>query len=197
MVYHELRSPLTLMVTAARTAAFESEDDAVRERCESIVRAAERMLRTATHIFELASASNASQQTRFCPEAVVRDLVHDYLQMGVPIQLVATEESVNVELWACREHLEALVTSWLSNATDHGEPGGPVQVTLSCSDGALDITIVNRVAPRDTHRGLGLGSYIGDHLARSLGGSISGGTANGLHSARLSLPVASASAVCA
>ncbi len=67
MAYHELRSPLALVATVARSAAEECEDELVRARCLSIVRAAERMIRTAGHLMDLAETSQAEKVEQFNP----------------------------------------------------------------------------------------------------------------------------------
>jgi len=73
---------------------------------------------------------------------------------------------------ANREQLEALITSLLTNAMDHAEPGTTIEVEGRVEGGTARITIRNTRAAVATHRGLGLGLYICDQLVASLGGSL-------------------------
>lgn len=170
MVYHELRSPLALMATAARSAAAESSDDFVRSRCESIVRAAERMLRTAEHIIDIAGATRSVEESMFSPYDVVEEVVEDYRRMGIVVVLEVCGGACVTR--GVRQHLEALVTSLLGNAVDHGDRSMPILVSVHWNGDICRVTIRNAINDRADHRGLGLGSYIGDQLARHLNASL-------------------------
>ena len=187
MVYHELRSPLGLMVTAARSAAYESSDEYVRARCESIVRAAERMLRTATRIIDIASASQSAEETDFSPRDVVEEVVEDYRQLGV---VVVLDTSGGASLThGARQHLEALMCSLLGNAMDHGDPAMPILVCVETERDQCTVTIRNAIGSERSHSGLGLGSHIGQQLARQLGASLSTSISSTEYAATIELPL--------
>ena len=75
MAYHELRAPLALVVTAARSAAGEAQEGELRLRCEMIVRAAERMLRTASEMCGLEGPQEPGSEAAFQPAEIVDDIV--------------------------------------------------------------------------------------------------------------------------
>lgn len=170
MVYHELRSPLALMATAARSAAEESSDEYVRSRCESIVRAAERMLRTASHLIDVAGATQHAEQAEFDPARVVEEVVQDYRAMGTAIVLEIVDRGRLA--YGVVQHLEALLCSLLGNASDHGDRTVPLHVVVQDVESRTHITIRNAIGGEIHHRGLGLGVYIGQQLASNLGATL-------------------------
>lgn len=193
LMYHELRAPLGLVATAARSVAGDVDDDGLRERCEVIVRAAERMLRTAATVAALdAPLADESRQT-FQPVPVVCELVATLKGLGVPIELEAdAPRSATARGSAAR--FEALVHSTISNAMDHGNPEAPIHVTVRLLSGAIAIDITNVIAGNDCHRGRGLGSIIAAALARGLDARLDAHVADGRHYARILLPRAASAA---
>jgi len=171
LAYHELRSPLALMATMARSAAEDCDDDALRARCLSIVRTAERMLRTAGEVLDVAGVASDETQSRFSAIEVVRKVVTDYRGMGVAVTLTATG-AADTPILGAPGQLEALLCSLIGNALDHGDSGVPVRVLVAESGGVLTISITNEMSHIRAHRGLGLGSYIGDRLARALNATL-------------------------
>ncbi len=185
MAYHELRSPLALMATAARSAAEESSDEYVRSRCESIVRAAERMLRTATHIIDVAAAAQYTEPVDFDPARVVEDVVKDYRAMGAAIVLEVAERGRMAH--GVEQHLEALLCSLLGNASDHGDRSVPLHVVVRIIESRTRITVRNAVGSGGNHRGLGLGAYIGQQLVQELGATLNATTSETEHSVEIEL----------
>lgn len=186
LVYHELRSPLGLMVTAARSAADEASDVEVRRRCETIVRAAERMLRTASQVFEVSRAQKAVGRREYSPFALVDDLVTDMAGLDARLRLLVNEGADKVTVFGVAEQFEALVHCLLSNAIDHCERGSTILVGVSLRDGGLEVTITNRVGG-DRHRGLGLGNYLAEQLASALGATITVSTDADLYAVAIRL----------
>lgn len=186
MVYHELRSPLALMATAARSAAAESSDEYVRSRCESIVRAAERMLRTAAHIIDVAGASREVEQADFEPARVVADVVSDYRAMGTAIVLEIADHGGRAH--GVEQHLEALLCSLLGNASDHGDASVPLHVIVQTAESRMRITVRNAIGASN-HRGLGLGLYLGQQLASGLGATLTTFASATEHSVEIELAI--------
>ena len=161
------------MATAARSAAAESSDEYVRSRCESIVRAAERMLRTATHIIEVAAATQHAEnaeQVDFEPARVVEDIVQDYRAMGTSIILEVADRGWMAH--GVEQDLEALLCSLLGNASDHGDRSVPLHVVVQTVESRARITVRNAIGGGSDHRGLGLGTYISQQLASGLGAKL-------------------------
>lgn len=168
MALHELRSPLGLVATAARSAADECDDDMLRSRCEVIVRAAERMLRTAQTVLALAQSASLMKRATFDPAVSVRTIVAELAAIGVELQLLDETCAEEFAFDGVREQFETLVTSLLSNALDHAEPGTKVQVRLASSGDQFAAQISNVLAARSRHAGLGVGNYIADQLAEMI-----------------------------
>lgn len=189
MVYHELRSPLALLATAACCAAAESADDYVRSRCESIVRVADRMLRTAAQVIDMASASQASEECVYVPAEVVEAVVADYRELGVNVAFEGPGEraaTVGAPL-----HLEALISSLVGNANDHGDPSVPLVVSVANDRERCTIGVRNAIGSRRDHRGLGLGSYISSQLATFIGAQLTLTRSDTEHIATVEIPLRS------
>ena len=172
MAYHELRGPLGLMATAARAAAEDCTDDVLRARCEVILRAAERMLRTASHVLELARETRGMEAAFFDPAECVRDLVSHLSDLGAPLLVTEDPAERGYLAHGNRDHLEALVQSLLSNATDHAESDTPIHVSITGQPGEVRINISNQRATVRRHGGLGVGLAICNNLSARLGASL-------------------------
>ena len=188
MAYHELRSPLALVATAAQSVASDCRDDDLRSRCLSIVRAAERMLRTAGRVMEVAQASNSGEIREFEPVSVLEDVLADYRALGVPVCLEVDEPRF-ARVRSVPEHFEALICSLIGNATDHGTEGEPILVSVKSDAYFCDVTIANIVATSDRHLGIGLGSYIGERLASHLSATLRVERLGNSFAAHVSIPV--------
>lgn len=190
VVLHELRAPLGLVATAARSAADGCEDDATRLRCEMIARAAERMLRTADEVFRLNEACSGEDATNFRPYEVVTDIVGTLRGLGSMVELRASTPGEFVEVLGNPRRFEALVQSLLTNAIDHGEPGEAVAVTFELDQDSLCVHVENRVAAKDRHDGLGIGTAVVEALAERLGGALERQCDGDRFRATLRLPLA-------
>lgn len=189
LAYHELRSPLGLLATAVRSVAEDSGDDALRGRCELIVRTVERMLRTTERVFGIARAGEPEAGEWFAPAEIVEQLVRDLRGMDVQVDIRAGAATGSVREFGARGVFETLVQSLVSNAVDHGEPGTVIRVELDADGETLALDITNRIAARRRHDGLGAGLYLAGRLAEQLGGVLTA-EADGLeYRASLRLPL--------
>ena len=107
MVLHELRGPLGLMATAARSAADDCQDADLRSRCEMIVRAAESMLRTTNQVFQLNRALQAETPERFSPAAVAAEITDTFRALGVLVQFESCPASPGATCFGVRAGLHA------------------------------------------------------------------------------------------
>lgn len=188
LAYHELRSPLALMATMARSAAEDCSDEELRSRCLSMVQTAERMLRTASHVMLMADAAKSDEPCRFAPAEVVRKVVSDYRGMRVAVTLDVSP-TVASDVFGAPGQLEALLCSVMGNALDHGNPNVPLRISVSEGSNSVRIQVRNAMGRSRTHKGLGLGSYIGDRLARALNASLELSRSDEEFVARIALPV--------
>ncbi|MCC7362954.1 MAG: HAMP domain-containing histidine kinase [Dehalococcoidia bacterium] len=191
LVYHELRSPLGLLATAARSAAEECDDENLKSRCEIIVRAAERMLRTAQQLLDLARGDDGREPEAFSPTDIILVIAADNTALGSTVETVITPAARRAWTLAVREVFEALMQSLVSNALDHGDPDVAPVVQVAAEEDALVVEVRNRVGTAKQHEGLGLGSYIARGLAEQLGARIETIEARREHVVRLHLPVVS------
>jgi two-component system, OmpR family, heavy metal sensor histidine kinase CusS len=190
LVLHELRGPLGLMATAAQSAADDCADDDIRSRCEMIVRAAERMLRTANEVFQLSRAAQADECHSYSPFEVADEMVQTLRGLAVGIRLEATPDVRSLHTQGVSERFEALLHSLISNGVDHCEPGSAVRVSLTSDSGTLRVAVENEASLRPRHRGLGLGTHVADSLAERLGGAVVRECEGGRFRATLTLPLA-------
>jgi signal transduction histidine kinase len=187
LMYHELRAPLGLVATAARSVAGDVEDDDLRQRCEVIVRAAERMLRTAATVASLDAPPGAEERGTFAPVPVVSELVATLQGLGVPIECLL-DAPTGALAHGSAERFEALVHSTISNAIDHGAAGETITVEVRQAGGGITVEVSNAVARDDRHAGRGLGTIIAAALARGLDANLDATVADGRYRARIVLP---------
>lgn len=188
IAYHELRSPLGLVATAARSVAADCEDEMLRSRCLSIVRAAERMLRTAGRLLEVAETTKAEDVSDFDPAELLTSVLDDYRALNVPV-CVEIEEPLHPIVRGVPEHFEALLCSIIGNATDHGAEDAPILVSMREDGFYFRATIVNSVGSARRHMGIGLGSYIGERLAAQLSATLTITRSGDTFTAELALPL--------
>ena len=188
LAYHELRSPLGLVITAANALAVESDDEAVHRRSDAIARAAGRMLRTANLVLLMSEPGQESSPQTFTPGDVVSAVVKDFAGLDLPIQQSSTPWANDITATAVEGHFEALVSSLIMNARDHAEPGSPVRVRCSATDDSFEVGIENEVAREDRHRGLSLGTALCRRLADSIGATLAATSEDGLYRVAVTLP---------
>lgn len=188
LAYHELRAPLGLVVTAARTLADDSVDDVLKRRCEVIARTAERMLRTTMQVFDLARVSGSGSVDWFSTTEVLAQLTRDLSGFAIEIELIVDPAVGDARVLQSRGVFEALAQSLISNAIDHSDPGAVVVVHVGGTDDELAISIANPVSTARGHDGLGVGMYLSGRLAEQLGGSVRAEREDHLYCVRLRFP---------
>ena len=191
LVLHELRAPLGLVATAARAAADDCTDDDIRKRCEMIVRAAERMLRTTHEVFQLNHAFRADHCEPYRPVEVAQDIVSTLRGLNVNVRLTASADAQAVESVGVRARFEALLHSLITNAIDHSDPAGEVIVVFARERGTAAVTVFNGVGASKRHLGLGLGAGLASQLADQLGATLSRHCDGRTYRATVSLPISS------
>lgn len=172
LVYHELRAPLGLVVTAARAASGEDDPEELRRQCAIIQRTAERMLRTAAAVIESARATRSPEPAWFLPQAQLDSAVQDAAVSGMPVSLACDAGAANLEAYGSPAQFEALFHSLLANAMDHGDPAAGIAVATGIEDGRFIFAVRNAVAAHPRHRGLGVGTALCQQLAAALGGEL-------------------------
>ena len=192
LVYHELRAPLALLATAARAAAEDCHQDDVRQRLDVILHATERMLRTTEQVMRVASARSELEMEAIHPVDVAANVAADMAGLGANIGFFASESSREAVSILAQGQLEALLTSLLSNARDHSQPGTRICVAVVAVEDDLRLTISNITASNRRHRGLGLGSHICRTLASDMGLGLDLAISGDTFTAAVQIPIASA-----
>ncbi len=189
LAYHELRSPLGLIATAARAAAESATDELTRDRCETIVRVADRLLRIAAQVLALNRPVEGEAEAPYRPADVLEDLVTSLRAAGVRIWLLCDGDSVGTSLEGVRDRFEALAGSIAGNALDHSEPGTAIEIRTFADGNAFTVAILNVRAETPRHDGLGLGSTLADAFARRMNGEITREARGETYEVRLRLPI--------
>lgn len=195
LAYHELRSPLGLLVTSARAIADDAPDPVIRARVTVMARAAERLLRTASQVFEFARAGALDEPEPFVPAGSVREVAADLRALAVDIQVVVAPAAETLRLVGHRAAFEAIAQSLINNALEHREPGTPVWLHLSCAGGRLTLEVENLLPELPRVRGLGAGLHLCRRLAAHLDAVLEMEPRNGRHCARLIIPMRDNAAV--
>ena len=192
---HDLRTPLGTVLAATQVLLAQTEDAGQKKTLERMNAAGRRMADMIDQLLDLtrarlldgvglASARQHSDVTALVQRAV------DELQGSHPeLQIVfqAREECVTA---GDAGRLLQLFSNLVGNAVQHGTPGTPITVDVSCTPNEVAVSVHNsgtiaadvmptlfdpfrRRGPSGTKsRGLGLGLYISQQVATAHGGSI-------------------------
>ncbi len=145
-IAHELRTPVSNLMTQAQVAISRSRDaQAYREVLESAVEEYERLARMIDDMLFLAKADNRLLVPR--QEAV--DLAQESRRLIEFHEAVAEEAGVQLvvsgaaEVVGDRLMLQRALANLINNAIRHTERGGVIQVHLAQSSGGVSIAIEN------------------------------------------------------
>ncbi|HSU39973.1 MAG TPA: HAMP domain-containing sensor histidine kinase [Polyangiaceae bacterium] len=188
---HELRTPLSSVVYAARMIAARPEDlQGTRRRADQIERTARALDRLIEHVLALAQASTEGALPLSCEPTDLDSLVRRCLaelgpESSIRVSVAANGDTVGV--WDHRR-LAHVVSNLVTNALEHGEAGGLVRVELDGSDAArVRLSVHNRgtiaeealgvlfepfKARRRMSSGVGLGLYVVHCFVRAHWGDV-------------------------
>jgi signal transduction histidine kinase len=192
---HDLRNPLSSVLTTARTMTMRGDLSAeTNTRLQRIIASGARMGRMIDQLLDLTRARLADGIPLARAEEDLGPLVAkiaEELRTAHP-----TREILLDVKGACRTHVDAdrfeqVVSNLVGNAIAHGEPGGPVCVELVAREEVAVLSVHNCGTPihaellpelfnpfRRAHKprgradGLGLGLYIAERIVSGHGGKI-------------------------
>ncbi len=153
---HELRTPVSVMLTQTQTALNRERDAAsYKQTVEACQRAAQRMRRLIESLLELArldAGQEVLKHTRF-------DLGKTVSECAELVQTLADERGVKIiselpptEINGDSERLAQVITNLLTNAIQYNKPGGEVRAKLAAHDGLAVLEIADTgqgIAPED------------------------------------------------
>ncbi|MBR3641207.1 MAG: HAMP domain-containing histidine kinase [Oscillibacter sp.] len=193
---HELKTPLTVILSNAQMLADDAPQDAPQaRRADNILAEARRMSGLVEAMLTLARADQGVRPAEMVP-CRFSDLVTDCALAFEPVAFEAgkpLEEDVAPDLTVVGDpdRLRRLVTILLDNAVKYGADASPVSLTLSAAERAAKLTVSNAGEPippehlahiferfyradasRGESSGFGLGLSIAETIAREHKGTL-------------------------
>ncbi|MBI2391866.1 MAG: GAF domain-containing sensor histidine kinase [Deltaproteobacteria bacterium] len=207
-VAHDLRTPLAAIRMSAHLVLRQSHVvDRVVSGIGRVLHAADRMARLIDDLLDFARGRLGggipiARQEIGDVRAFLRALLEE-TAMAFPWRPIKWDLGIaghEPASWD-RDRVAQCLENLLGNACEHGDDASPVTVAVSSDSGEFRVEIVNAgefpvgristfdpFAARSGRRGLGLGLFIADRIARAHGGSIAIESARGQTSTVLTLP---------
>ena len=156
---HELRTPVTVMLTQTQT-ALNRERDAVsyKQTVEACQRAAQRMRRLIESLLELArfdAGQEILKRLHFNFSKTIADSIEMVQTLADERNLKIITEIASLEIIGDSERLAQVVTNLLTNALQYNRPGGEVRVKLNVQNGLAVLEIADTgqgIAPENLSR---------------------------------------------
>ncbi len=147
-ITHELRSPLTMIVTPLRHLISTAEDEKLRSNLTIMQHNCNRLLNTVSQITDIRKIDAGQFQLHF-EEVDICQYACDIMQgfMGTAevrnIQFKQVNSDTSIFVWIDRTHFEKVLVNILSNAFKFTQDGGKIELSNVRKDNELEISIFN------------------------------------------------------
>jgi signal transduction histidine kinase len=190
---HDLRNPLSAVITGAELVSQLSTDERVRKVAARIRSSGDRMARMIEQLLDVARIRSGRLEMKPVDNDLkgLAQALIDELQAGAAERRIELAASGDTRGRFDGDRIGAAISNLLGNALQHGAPGAPIRVEV---DGTRPETMVLRitnegVVPKEvlatmfepfhargdtsaSHGGLGLGLYIVQEFVRAHGGTV-------------------------
>lgn len=210
---HELKTPLTVIMTNAELLQSPDYDESQRAQfSRSILAMSQQMRSLVENLLDLARVDNGAAKAAFAP-LNLSQLAEDellpwepvYFEQGLTLDSRIQE---NITVTGSERHLRQVLTILLDNARKYSAPEGNIQLELKRQGGSALLSVSNPGDPisredltnifkrfyrvdkvRSTGGGYGLGLPIAQQIVRQHGGKIWAESRQGVNSFFVQIPV--------
>jgi PAS domain S-box-containing protein len=194
MLGHDLRNPLSAMMTGAQLALERQQDDRLAKPLARILTSGERMARMIDQLLDFTrlrvGAGIPIRCTSFDLVSALRQVLDEFVDTSCGCVINVVQHGQTTGVWDS-DRLLQVFSNLLGNALQHGVPGASVSITVDGSvDERVQISVHNMGAipaallanlfepmtggehRQEKSQGLGLGLYISREIAMAHGGSL-------------------------
>jgi signal transduction histidine kinase len=195
IVSHDLRNPLAVITTVAASLLPKAEDQRQARALQRALRSAQRATRIIGDLVDVTQARVRGELSVVRRSADLRGLIAEVVedeQTTNPDRVIELDDQVGAAVmgrWD-PDRISQLAVNLISNALQYGDPERPIRVAVAVQDGHGILAVHNhgagipadllphlfdpfRRGTRQRGRGLGLGLFIVDQIARAHGGAAS------------------------
>lgn len=209
---HELKTPLTVILTNAELLQSPELDDASRARFSRNILTTSHQMRTlVAHMLELARADNGAVRAAFGPvelSALVEEEVLPwepvYFEQGLTLESMIQP---GLQVTGSDAHLRQVLSVLLDNARKYSSPGGAVRLSLKRQGASALLAVENpgeairaedltnifrrfyRLDKARSTQGYGLGLSIAQTIAREHGGRLWAESRDGINTFCFQIPL--------
>ena len=151
-ISHEVRTPMTLIVTPLLSLIKQDDDPQRRSIYETIRRNAERILGLINQMMDLRKIDKGQMQMHMCETdliSFVGDIHNLFTQQAKAksIQFRYNHDAMELPVWIDRAHFDKVIVNILSNAFKFTPTGGTIDIRLTHDDKTVTIAIADNGEP--------------------------------------------------